>query len=136
MSIDMSAAAQNKWLVSLEDPGGFLSDGILLLAHLVCILIHLMLLSWCLTPHGAVFQVQNERHVTAIVLVGLVKEDQVPAETQVDKLGDRRGARTRTSTSRGLGLERTSTDSHKKSSSFIIKLLLNVDIFGPDVFVG
>lgn len=90
-----------------------------------------MLLSWCFTPHGAFFQVQNERHMTAIVLVGLVKEDQVPAETQVDKLGDGRGART--STSRGLGLERTSTDSHKKSSSFIIKLLLNVDIFGPDV---
>lgn len=37
MSIDMSAAAHNKWLVSLEDPGGLLSDGILLLAHLVCI---------------------------------------------------------------------------------------------------
>lgn len=67
--------------------------------------------------------------MTTIVLVGLVKEDQVPAE--VDKLSDGKGART--STSRGLGLERTSTDSHKKSSSFIIKLLLNVDIFGPDV---
>lgn len=95
-----------------------------------------MLLSWCLTPHSALFQVQNERHVTAIVLEGLVKEDQVPAETQVDKLGDGRGARTRTSTSRGLGLERSFTDNHKKSSSFIIQLLLNVDIFGPDVLVG
>lgn len=33
----MSAAAHNKWLVRLEDPGGVVSDGILLLAHLVWI---------------------------------------------------------------------------------------------------
>lgn len=108
----MSAAAHNKWLVSFEDPGGLLSDGILLLAHLVCIFnpSHVAIL----VSYGAFFQVQNERHMTAIVLVGLVKEDQVPAETQVDKLGDGRGSRT--STSRGLGLERTSTDSQVHSS--------------------
>lgn len=128
----MSAVAHNKWLVSLEDPGELLLDGILLLAHLVCIFIPSHVAIY-LTPHGAFFLVQNERHITAILLVGLVKKDQVPAETQVDKLGDGRGARSSTNTSRGLGLERTYTNSHKKSSSFIIKLLLNVDIFGPDV---
>lgn len=69
MSIDMSATAHNKSLLILADPGRFLSDGILGLAHLT-FLSHLMLLSCCLMPHVTFFHVTNELHTTPGVLGG------------------------------------------------------------------